>query len=41
MGHSAKYGSYTVVDLNMKKVLFMEPVQVNSVVADFFDFFKS
>lgn len=30
MGHSAKYGSYTFVDLQRKKILAMELVQVNN-----------
>lgn len=28
-GHSAKYGTYTVVDVSTKKVLHVETVQVN------------
>lgn len=29
MGHCAKYGSYTLVDLNFKKILSIELVQVS------------
>ena len=29
-GHSAKYGSYGVIDLNTNKVLHIELVQVNN-----------
>ena len=30
-GHSAKYGSYGVIDLNINKVLHIELVQVNKI----------
>ena len=31
MGHSAKYGSHTAVDLEHNKILNVEPVQSNEV----------
>eukprot|EP00795_Rhopilema_esculentum_P010095 gene10095-18746_t len=35
MGHSAKYGSYTFVDLNINKVLDLELVQSNEVASSY------